>query len=273
MIKAYILICFSFPMALMAQPNNLFDKQSTEKFAVYLQNTGQFAFAAEEFERLHFFEPQNALYARQFLKSYRLANLSAKGIARYHFLTDTLKMDAAIKKEYYRLLIMQQKYTSVYNDIIIYKPFNDKENLEWELAMLMLNKNYSQATITAVNRQYTHEKFEKLIQDYQQLQTKNKFIAATFSAIIPGTGKIYAGRWKDGIFSLIFVGTSAYQAYRGFSKNGINSVYGWIFTGISMSFYAGNIWGAVDATNNYNNQLYEKYHHKVASSYSTLLWQ
>jgi TM2 domain-containing membrane protein YozV len=271
--KAFILFFFSISVNLMAQTMNIFDKQNTENFAAYLQNTGQFAFAAEEFERLHFFDPLNTLYARQFLKNYRLAQLTEKGIARYKYLTDTLKMDESIKKEYYRLLVEQQKYTTVYSDIINFKPFDSKENMEWELAMLMLNKNYSEAITFAQNNQYNSNSFEILIQDYQQLQQKNIVMAATFSAIIPGTGKIYAGKWKEGIFSFLFVGASAFQAYRGFSKNGAHSLYGWLFSGIGISFYAGNVFGAIDATNSYNHELYEKYHLKVTTSYSSLLWQ
>ena len=94
---------------------------------------------------------------------------------------------------------------------------------------------------------------------------KNPFIAGSFSALIPGTGKFYTGNWGDGVFSMLFIAGNVWQAYRGFNEHGIKSGYGWAFASLSASFYVGNIFGAVKAAKRYNktrkndidNQIFE----------------
>jgi TM2 domain-containing membrane protein YozV len=97
---------------------------------------------------------------------------------------------------------------------------------------------------------------------------KSPFVAGTLSTILPGAGKVYAGRWKDGLVSLLFVGANAYSAYRGFSSGGIQSPYGWLFGGLSAGFYIGGIYGSQKAARIYNHTLEAKIKSDV---YSRLL--
>jgi len=92
----------------------------------------------------------------------------------------------------------------------------------------------------------------------EQLPRKSKFLAGLLSAIIPGTGKMYCHRARDGLVSLLTIGLTSWQAYDGFHKNGRKSVKGWIFGTISVFFYLGNIYGSVVAVNIYNHQLEDK---------------
>lgn len=73
---------------------------------------------------------------------------------------------------------------------------------------------------------------------------KKAGISLALSAIIPGLGRVYTGNWKDGVFTLIFVGTFSWQAYSGFNRNGPTSVYAWVFTGLAGVFYLGNLYGS-----------------------------
>ena len=83
------------------------------------------------------------------------------------------------------------------------------------------------------------------------------------SAIIPGSGKFYTGRWRDGAVAFLFVSLNTWQAYRAFNKNGINSIYGWIFGTISLTFYSANIYGSYKSALNFNKKILNNLHEKT----------
>jgi tetratricopeptide (TPR) repeat protein len=87
------------------------------------------------------------------------------------------------------------------------------------------------------------------------LPRRNPILAGLFSAVLPGTGKVYCKQYGDGFYSLILVGVTGLLAWDGFRENGIRSVRGWLFGGISGVFYAGNVYGSTIAARIYNRQL------------------
>jgi hypothetical protein len=95
---------------------------------------------------------------------------------------------------------------------------------------------------------------------YSHAHRKSPLLAMTMSAVIPGLGKVYSRNWRDGFISFLFVATHSWQAYRGFSKNGTESAYGWVFGTLAAGFYAANLYGSWKAAKKYNVRLREKYH-------------
>ncbi len=85
-----------------------------------------------------------------------------------------------------------------------------------------------------------------------RLPSRSPFLAGLLSTALPGAGRLYTGRTSDAIASLIVVGLTGWQAYDGFSRDGITSVKGWTFGTISGAFYLGNIYGSVIAARVYN---------------------
>jgi hypothetical protein len=80
--------------------------------------------------------------------------------------------------------------------------------------------------------------------------------AGLMSAVIPGLGKAYSGRFADAAFSLLTIGLTTWQAYEGFrSPGGIRSVKGWVYGAVSATLYLGNIWGSTVAAKQYNDRL------------------
>lgn len=79
---------------------------------------------------------------------------------------------------------------------------------------------------------------------------KDETTAGVLSALIPGLGKIYTGEYGDGITAFIFnsvLGFLAYDNYRAGHK-----FRTWLFGGMTMVFYAGNIYGSVASAQLYN---------------------
>jgi hypothetical protein len=72
------------------------------------------------------------------------------------------------------------------------------------------------------------------------------------SAAVPGSGKVYAGRTWDGLSSLLMIGVMAWQSYEGYRKDGPVSLRCMTFGLLGATFYAGNIYGSVNAAYLYN---------------------
>ncbi|MCL6099273.1 MAG: hypothetical protein M1391_11935 [Bacteroidetes bacterium] len=82
---------------------------------------------------------------------------------------------------------------------------------------------------------------------------KNPVTAAIFSAIIPGSGKIYTGEIGDGITAFITTALSAYLAYSNFKAD--HNFRGWLFTGLTAFFYSGNVYGSAASAQIYNARI------------------
>jgi len=88
-----------------------------------------------------------------------------------------------------------------------------------------------------------------------ELPRKNILTAGLLSVVLPGAGKFYTERYVDGMYSLLTIGLTGWQAYDGFSKDGTRSVKGWIYGALCGGFYIGNVYGSIVAVNIYNTNL------------------
>ena len=79
---------------------------------------------------------------------------------------------------------------------------------------------------------------------------KNRTKAAIMSAIIPGSGKIYAGEVGDGITTFLLTGLFVYLAVDNFNKD--RAPRAWLFTALAAFFYGGGVYGSAAAVDNYN---------------------
>ena len=90
------------------------------------------------------------------------------------------------------------------------------------------------------------------------------------SAVVPGSGKMYAGYWYDGFISLSIVGIAAWQAYRGFTIYGADRLYSWIFASLSASFYISNLYGSFKAVNMKNYNLRQNIHYDIEEVFNSV---
>ncbi len=92
------------------------------------------------------------------------------------------------------------------------------------------------------------------VKDFYKRKTKpnykSEIAAGVLSAIIPGSGKVYAGKTGDGITAFLVTGLLTFLAVDNFNAN--HQTRAWIFTGLASAFYAGNIYGSVVAVQQYN---------------------
>jgi hypothetical protein len=88
------------------------------------------------------------------------------------------------------------------------------------------------------------EQDREILRRYDALPRKSPVLAAALSMVVPGLGRVYLGRWPDGLMSFLLIGSTAALAAQGFSSEGQGSVRGWILGGIAGLLYAGNVYGS-----------------------------
>ena len=256
--KRYLFFAFVlFSMTCNAQ--NLFDLQHTQSFANYLYESGQFKLAAEEYERWLFFQPGNDTASLQLMKSYRKGGLYLEGIAKTKLLfSGNEKMNGLQSKEYSMLLLLNRNFTVVDSFLKTETSFSSLDR-----DYLLMNENLLQKKWKAAEQIYLNNSnpdsrafspYSIVFKSYKELPHRYAGLAMTMSTIIPGTGKIYSGDWKDALFSILLIGASGYQSYRGFESKGIKSAYGWIFGGFSAGLYFGNIYGSYKSAKDFNHR-------------------
>jgi hypothetical protein len=247
------------------QGDPLKDIQRQIAFADYLFNTQQYEFAAEEYLKLVFLYPENAVLKKRALESLRMEEDLESGL---HFSRVFFNPEEASTLTFYNEIVKIQLLSESpvhSNYLLLDSTQYSLRYHESQLLDLMLGLNWEK-----VNQQANTIKESELFmftQNTPENEYLSPFLAASFSAIIPGSGKVYARRWKDGIMSFLFVGLTAFQSYRGFDKNGSESVYGWIMGGLSASFYLGNIYGSFKAAKVYNTKLNVQYKDRVVNYY------
>jgi hypothetical protein len=73
---------------------------------------------------------------------------------------------------------------------------------------------------------------------------KSMFLAGLMSAVVPGSGKIYAGKWRQGIVSFLPLAIMGLQTWEAYDKAGIKSPRFIFFGSLFTLFYIGNIYGS-----------------------------
>ncbi len=91
--------------------------------------------------------------------------------------------------------------------------------------------------------------FSGKLEEYSGTLALNKrrspFMGGLLSALIPGLGRVYAGKPRLALSSFIPIATFGLQAWEGYRKqDGFKSARFWVFGSVATLFYIGNIYGS-----------------------------
>lgn len=270
-LKKYVSLLVLFFVANgIVYSQNLYDFDHSKKYADFLYQSQQFKLAAMEFERLIFMEPENTVFRERLLLSYRKSGQLSQGIEHYSkWYTHSLPTPELFR-EFTKLNLLDGRYRETAIFLGNTSVLHTNENQYYQLTATLLQKEWLEAdTLIGRYQENTWPGFSELciLADKQNnINYRKPGVALALSAIVPGLGKVYSYDWKDGVISFLFVATNAFQAYRGFSKNGVNSVYGWIFGGLSAGFYAGNLYGSWKSASDYNSRAEDNIYHEIQNS-------
>ena len=98
---------------------------------------------------------------------------------------------------------------------------------------------------------------EEALQDIYRHRNdrKSPFLGALYSTLLPGAGKVYAGRLGEGIASFLAVGALGLATWDHARKDGISHWTTLALGSLCAYFYIGNIYGSYVSVSLYNQDL------------------
>lgn len=274
---SYRAICLSFasllwlPSLLVGQ--NLFDSLRTVQYANYLYQAGAYTEAIDEYERFTFQYSAEDITKFQLISSYRKAGFPSKAFIRINELwPNPQSVSPRVAKEFFALKIINRNTTELFSEISSNKVLLNNDKLFLSSTFYLLNDDYKK-TLEVLNSNEpissdVLNSYKAFAEEGLKIKHKSPVISGALSAVFPGSGKFYTGQWQDGVISFTMVGSSVWQAYKGFKKDGVKSVYGWIFGAIGTGFYIGNITGSVKSANRYNKTKKERIRIRVQTIFN-----
>lgn len=244
------------------------------KFADYLYREGDYKRAAGEYLRYLSLARDRRLYAwKRAAESLEKSGEFSYGIRVCMDAEKEFPDETFFSVERANLLIKEGKFGEVEKILAERKRRGETEARLKQMvfiALILSGKWRKAEEFSPVLPQVPYSAFLKTeFKKRKKLGWKSPTKAALLSAVLPGTGKIYAGRWKDGLYSMIVIGLSGWQAYSGF-KNG-SRTKGYIFAGLTAFFYAGNIYGSAVAARIYNMEMDRQIQGEIRISIPLLL--
>jgi outer membrane protein assembly factor BamD (BamD/ComL family)/TM2 domain-containing membrane protein YozV len=107
------------------------------------------------------------------------------------------------------------------------------------------------------------------LDQYERLPEKSPVLAGALSAILPGSGYMYAGRYGDGFTAFLINGLFIAGTVTGIHNE--NYALSAIVGGIGVPFYLGNIYGSANAAKKWNLEVKREVLRKVHDSLAPLI--
>ena len=254
----FLFILFSF--TIKPQTSNLLHTPAnTRKFADHLFSGKDYLRSVFEYEKLPEYEKNDTIefkipLAYQLMGKYDLALEKFLSVNK-----ESVYYDQSVK-EYYKTLLQAGRYNELQSKLAN----NDVKDFQ---RLLYLSYLFTSNELPA--EQNFLEAFplsgkESLLSFFSEKKNppyKSSLLSGLFSAIIPGSGKIYLGEIGDGITAFIATSLFAFLSYDNFRAN--HDFRGWLFSGLGFFFYTGNIYGSVAAAQIYNAKVDYEYKEKL----------
>ena len=246
--------------------SDLYSLDSSKKFAHYLFIKGDLDYAADEYVRIIYLQPDDdtslvrlsSIYRKkgQFDKAYQLLET---------YRADQIFGHSLLEKEYLATLLFKGSSQIFQQALNKSRTLPESEKLRMAIEDHLLQREWTSANskLKTAPAGAWNDHYQSTSEKALAFRRKSPLLAATMSAIIPGSGKIYAKNTKEGITSFLFVAALGYQSYRAFSKRGSKSAAGWIYGGLTLGFYFGNIYGAQQSAKNYNQRQLSTFNREV----------
>lgn len=106
-------------------------------------------------------------------------------------------------------------------------------------------------------------KLNRYATDLRSHRKKSTLLGGLMSSVIPGSGKIYAGKTGEGISSLLTVGGLGFVTWENYRKRGIKDVKTLLLGTAFTLFYIGNIYGTVFTIKIAEHEFHKELDHKI----------
>lgn len=243
-------------------------------FADFLAARGEHFRAATEYQRFLFFQPESPLAARGRLslageliglKNWEEADQALQELLRLHplgpeaFKAQRLLADSAYERgdfglarhRYRRLLAHPDRGEQNYGQRQIGWTYLEQDQPGQALQSFTL--------LPADER----EPFRQAVANYQALELKSPPLAATLSAVIPGSGQLYVGRVRQAALAFALNGIFVLGTLEALQNE--NYVVGGLLLFLEVGWYGGNIYNASNNAHKYNQRLKQNYRQQMKS--------
>ncbi len=227
------------------------------------------------FSQNNIFEPSNILQFADYLYHQEDYSAALNEYRRYLFLADT--EHETVSEKIIDCLIKLEKFNEALRESAKLKNDNKRDFTNGLIYFLAGKFDSSRIHLDRVGIPYQKDakrliglgyaselKFDKA-KKYIQLpedvpKYKNTLMGALF-ALFPGGGHFYCGRIGDGLFSFLVISTAGLVSYYYYSQE--EDIKFGIAFGVTILFYAGNIYGGINAVRNYNYYQNDSYLEKI----------
>ncbi|HCX21807.1 MAG: hypothetical protein CMB80_22135 [Flammeovirgaceae bacterium] len=262
--RLFVIVCL-FGCTTLTFGQDLFDYSNSKKYADYLFEAGRYDESATEYERVVYLNPTDTTSWHNLLISMQNLELYQESIRRLKSIETVTIASIQFGKIHTYALFSSSQFEEIRGVVGNYT-FTKPDLNFLTAASLALEGNWESAQQESEqlnNPPYLVQQMYTVASEAQDRRHKSPFLAGALSTVVPGLGKIYTGRWKDGLFSLLLISTTGYQAYRIISEKGIDRPGAWIFGGLALGFYTGNIYGSVKSAQEFNQIEEKKYEDRV----------
>ncbi len=141
-----------------------------------------------------------------------------------------------------------------------------KLNEKFSMYSLLKNDKFVELKNSIIASEYINKDTTTLnlhlnfLENITKMKGKSTALAGTLSAILPGSGYVYAGQLKEGLSAFLInalLGIGVYSLLKNENYSG-----GILASLISLPFYLGNIVGSVNAVHLRNNIIKERVYHE-----------
>lgn len=207
-----------------------FSFTSSLRFAVYLEKQGDIYRAITEYKRYLFEHPESDSIRYHIASIYATNNMYGNAI-------DILR-EAKNKDELYENTMGKYFYRANYYDSCAKYWSGEK------MGLVYLRSGEIENGMRTLNLKKPPE-------------LKNPCLGIILSAVLPGAGRVYAGRVGNGVFSMITFFASAYFTYKYYRED--NYPLTVLFGGTSVIFYGGSLFGTYISIKIYNSNEIDRY--------------
>jgi tetratricopeptide (TPR) repeat protein len=135
------------------------------------------------------------------------------------------------------------------------------EAARWEILLLIRQNRFDEAERLLKNRMVRPEiepeaeLIKELLSEKKSAHYKSPQTAGLLSALLPGSGQFYNGRYEDGTYSFLLNALFLLGAWKAFDSD--NYALGGVLAIFEIGWYAGGVYGAVGGAHKYNQKIDE----------------
>lgn len=248
---------FSLSQEIDSLSNDIHSSANTKLFADYLFCQKDYLRSSLEYQK-YLNSVYNDTVEFKIALSYQRISDYSTALEKFKAITGKSTFYDASKFEFFKTEFLTEDYQALYSGSNKLKDNNYSyyRNLKQLVYASYLFSGEHLTDTSSLKYFFTGDDLSKMEDFYSWKNNppyKNSLIAAIMSAVIPGSGKIYAGQLEDGLTAFVVNGLFGYLAYSSFSHD--HTFRGWLFSGLGAFFYAGNIYGSAAAAQIYNAKI------------------